>query len=472
MMKGVFLTAMSVKAGMRTGQTKGNGRKPLLALIASGILVLALPLHAFGWSDVDDSMLDPGKQFRILPKTWDKLYGNGGRWPKYGLQPKTAEDIREETVAAIVHAAHQLMKQGKYNEALAKLHELDSMQGKTLDDIYLIERTRLAIAYMLGDKDLMLQAALAAIATGRAPAEDQLDLEDFLAHAYYTQKNYAQAIPWFARYLKEGGSDVNMRDALAKAYYFNNDYAHAANLARSDIEADEKAGKTPAERLFSLWFRAASKLNDQAERIAALEKTVAYYPQKEYWAELLGTLVSRPGFSDTLSFDAYRFMYATGQIDNTQDYVDMAQAALQTGHAAEARLVLEQGFGAGVLGRGPQAAAHRQLRDTAIKSAAAQAKELDKEAASAAQNKAGEILVGVGERCVDQGDVEKGIGLMEQGIRLGNFKRLDEARLRLGVAYATANRKDDAVRMLKTVAGKDGSADLARYWIIHLEAKA
>lgn len=41
-------------------------------------------------------------------------------------QPKSAEEIRRETVASTVHAAHELVNQGKNSEALAKLKELDS----------------------------------------------------------------------------------------------------------------------------------------------------------------------------------------------------------------------------------------------------------------------------------------------------------------------------------------------------------
>ncbi|KAF1055026.1 MAG: Inner membrane transport protein YdhP [Delftia tsuruhatensis] len=65
---------------------------------------------------------------------------------------------------------------------------------------------------------------------------------------------------------------------------------------------------------------------------------------------------------------------------------------------------------------------------------------------------------------MDQGD--KGIGFIQQGIAKGGLKDAEEAKLRLGEAYAAAGRKQQAINTLKTVGGKDGSADLARYWIM------
>ncbi|GAC1417821.1 MAG: hypothetical protein NVSMB6_20010 [Burkholderiaceae bacterium] len=56
--------------------------------------------------------------------------------------------------------------------------------------------------------------------------------------------------------------------------------------------------------------------------------------------------------------------------------------------------------------------------------------------------------------------------MMEQGIARGGLKRPEDAKLHLGIAYLQAGKKAEAIKMLKTVQGGDGTADLARYWII------
>ena len=52
----------------------------------------------------------------------------------------------------------------------------------------------------------------------------------------------------------------------------------------------------------------------------------------------------------------------------------------------------------------------------------------------------------------------------EQGIGTGGFKRPEDAKLHIGIAYLQAGRAADAIRMFKSVQGVDGTADLARYW--------
>ena len=56
--------------------------------------------------------------------------------------------------------------------------------------------------------------------------------------------------------------------------------------------------------------------------------------------------------------------------------------------------------------------------------------------------------------------------MMEQGIAKGEIKYDDDATLHLGMAYLQAGKKASAVKILKSVQGKDGTADLARYWLI------
>jgi hypothetical protein len=46
------------------------------------------------------------------------------------------------------------------------------------------------------------------------------------------------------------------------------------------------------------------------------------------------------------------------------------------------------------------------------------------------------------------------------------MKRPDDAKLHLGIACLQAGRKAEALQVLKSVQGSDGTADLARFWIL------
>ena len=76
----------------------------------------------------------------------------------------------------------------------------------------------------------------------------------------------------------------------------------------------------------------------------------------------------------------------------------------------------------------------------------------------------------VGMDYVYDGKADKGLALMQKGIRKGNLKHPEEAKLRLGEAELHAGHKSKAIQTFKSVHGTMGTADLARLWV--LEARA
>ena len=60
--------------------------------------------------------------------------------------------------------------------------------------------------------------------------------------------------------------------------------------------------------------------------------------------------------------------------------------------------------------------------------------------------------------------------MIEQGIKKGGLKRPEDAKLRYGEALIYAGRKDRAVQVLRDVKGTDGTADLARLWVLQARA--
>ena len=178
-----------------------------------------------------------------------------------------------------VQMAQDLMKAMKFSESLAKLAELDGVSDKTASDIYLIERTRVAVASSAGDQTLLNRSLEAVIATGQAPANETIEFAELLARNYFNQKNFPKAITWSTRYFNEGGTDVGMRRALVLSYYLNNDYARATQEVSADIQAEEKAGIKPSEEQLRVLISSAQKLDDKVAYATALEKYAAYYPK-------------------------------------------------------------------------------------------------------------------------------------------------------------------------------------------------
>src|SRR5439155_15394228 len=109
---------------------------------------------------------------------------------------------------------------------------------------------------------------------------------------------------------------------------------------------------------------------DTGGYVSAIEKLVIHYPKKEYWTDLLSRVQKKPGFSDRLALHVFRLRLETGNLTKTDDYLEMAQLALQAGYPAEAKVIVDKGYEVKALGTGPQAERHQRLRDLVMKSVA------------------------------------------------------------------------------------------------------
>jgi hypothetical protein len=162
-----------------------------------------------------------------------------------------------------------------------------------------------------------------------------------------------------------------------------------------------------------------------------------------------------------------RLRLATGTLATTDDYMEMAQLTLQAGLPAEALRVLDQGFKAGLLGTGAEAARQQRLRDLALKQGTAARASIASRATEAAAEKTGNELVKVGYEYVTLGEVDHGVDLIRQGIAKGDLKYPGDARLRLGMAELQSPKlRAAATQTLRGVKGNDGVADIARLWLI------
>jgi tetratricopeptide (TPR) repeat protein len=148
--------------------------------------------------------------------------------------------------------------------------------------------------------------------------------------------------------------------------------------------------------------------------------------------------------------------------------MEMGQLALLAGNPAETLKVMAQGYKAGVLGTGTDAARHQRLKDLALKNQAENAKNAPAIEAELLKNKDADALAARGFALLSEGQPEKGLALMTQALKMDGMKYSDDAKLHLGIAYSLAGKKANAIAILKTVRGTDGAADLARYWILQL----
>lgn len=377
-----------------------------------------------------------------------------------------AETVRPEVGRPLL-AAQELMKAKKFQEALAKVREADAIANKTPYENFITDRMRGSAAAGSGESDVAARSFEAVINAGHLPAAEQLKLIEAIAGTYYRAKNYNKVIFWAQRYLKEGGTNSQVRTLLVQAQFLNGDFIGAAKELSAEFSADDKAGRVPSEERLQLLANCYVKLKDYAGYAQTLERLVTHYPKKDYWADLIARIQRKPGFADRLALDVYRLQLATYNLQEASDYVEMTQLAIQAGLPAEAKRIVNEGFARNVLGSGAEAERQKRLRDLAARQAAEDQKALSQNESEAAAAKDGNALTNVGYAYVTNGQCEKGIALMEQGLARGGLKRPEDAKLHLGIAYLQSGNKARALSMLKTVQGSDGVADLARLWGVH-----
>ena len=110
----------------------------------------------------------------------------------------------------------------------------------------------------------------------------------------------------------------------------------------------EKGGRTPTENWLQIVLSSQFKLDNKDGIADALKKLVRYYPKAEYWENLLD-IYRRKDTSDRVTLGYYRLMNEVGTLKQADDYVEMAQLAIDAGVPGEAQAIVEKGVQGGTL---------------------------------------------------------------------------------------------------------------------------
>ena len=373
-----------------------------------------------------------------------------------GVRPEVGKPLKE---------ASDFLRAGKSKEALAKVREADAVGGKTGAEQLTIDRMKAAAAQRAGDMATAIQALESV--HGKLSGAEAGQIAEQLASAYAQQRNNAKATEWLNKAIAAGNTGGSIKQLQSYLQSASGDYSAIARDAGGAVAAAEQAGRRPDEGDLLRLADAQQRTNNMAGYSSTLEKLLLNYPKKDYWNAYLSRLPRKAGFADRYSLDVLRLRLASGTLSKTEDYMEFAQLSMQQGLPAEARKVAEQGFKAGVLGTGAEAARHQRLRDLAIKEEGELKGKLAGLASEAEGFKEGDPLVKIGQSYVSMGEVDKGIELIQKGIAKGGLKRPEDAKLRLGLALLQSPKgKASAVQTLRAVKSTDGATDIARLWVI------
>ncbi len=385
--------------------------------------------------------------------------------PVIGLSTAYAAETVRAEIGGPLQAAQKMMSSGNAKGALNELKKLDGVGNKTANESYLIERVRAAAASSAGDYDTAAKSFENLINSGKLSAAESAKFSEGLVGIYMRARDYGKANAAINKALAKGESP-QLRAYLIQNYVSMGNINEAMRLLNADLRSAEKAGRTPQEDQLKMLANLQNMSGDKQNYVTTIEKLAQHYPQKTYWEDLLNRVTGKTGFSQRLNIDVLRLKLANNLLKKPSDYMELSQLVLRDGAAAEAVKIIEKGYKAGALGTGADAGRHQRLKDLADKTLADNTKNLATNEAALVKAGDNNGLLNLGYALVQAGQADKGLKMMEAAIKADSLKYPEDAKLRLGQAYAAAGKKSQAVSTLKSVGGTDGTAELARYWIM------
>ena len=363
--------------------------------------------------------------------------------------------------------AHDDLNNKKYPEAISKLKEAEGTAGKTPYDQHLIN-DMLAYAYIrtndLPDAGKAWEAELEDGFT--TPAEQQQKVRG-LAELHYQLKNYDKAIEYGQRAIKGGFADDELRKLVGQAYYLKGDWKGTLKFEDALAETTIKGGGTPSSETLQLILSACVKLEDTACQTKALERLVTYYPKPDYWYNLLFSISKETASSDANTLQTFRLMSEVDVLKSADDFIEMAQLAMDAGSPGEAQHVLQRGFDKNVFTDQRNKDKAQRLLDKAKAKAAADQPTLDKTAKEADAAPTGAKNAAMGLAYLGYGQYDKAVAEYSKAVTKGGLHNAAETQLMLGIADLKAGHKDDAVKALKAVKGDPVLERLASLWVLH-----
>lgn len=339
-------------------------------------------------------------------------------------------------VGALLQEAQNLAKTGNWRGAMAKVNEAEGQANKTAADTQVINQMKNFIAVSSGD------ASIGGAAGAKAKFAND-----------YNAGKYRDVIADADNLKKYNAFGPQEQLLVGQAYYKANDFAGCVRYTKTLSGSDTA---------LELMARCAYEVGDEATQRVALEQLVARGGKPEHWKLLLKLGERARGLSDHNTLDINRLrLITTSSTMAKDDYISLAQFALQFKLAAEAQAAMDKGVAAKVLND------DRSMRLLASAKAQVAANNAAAGKTLAAANAApqGDDLVAVGENMIGDGKAKDAIAVIQTGMKKP-LKDASNAQIRLGQAYLAAGQKAEARAAFAKVKTPEKDAMIAHLWTL------
>ncbi len=409
---------------------------------------------------------------------------NVGRFARYttlllalgiGSIIMTPAAMAEEKIGAKVgkplQAAQELAQKKDLNGALAKVKEAEAIASKTPFEQFKIDQFKVFIQLQRGDYAAAGRAMEATIASGFLSAEETTKTYKSLAQIAYQVKDYNKVIEFGKKYSQNAPGDLEVQLLIIQAQYLQKDYKSTATSLRAIIASADKSGREVKQDWLQLLMSAEYEQKNDAGVADVLEMLLKRYPSQKYWRDRIQMVQDVPDLGDRENFEILRLMNEVDVLESADEYIELAELAIQLGLPGEAKSTLDKGFANQVLGVDENADRQKRLLAMAGTQAADDSRSLaqvEKETAAAA---AGDPDVKTGEAYLNYGQVDAAVTALQRGLGKGSLTSPDTANLQLGIAFFRQGKLEEAKTALAAVTQNRALTDLARLWTLFIQQK-
>jgi len=333
---------------------------------------------------------------------------------------------------------------------------------------YVLGRLEHDIALGTQNRPGQVTAINAIVASRKAPPEELVELYRQQAGIHYDTGNLNQAQAALNRAVQIAPEDAESLSMLAQLSRNRNNPTEALAFFQRAVRSADASSRQLPESRYKVGLALAEQAGQRGVALEIARSFIAAFPTPGNWRDVLTVFRTVGTVDPSESLDAFRLMRATGALAGERDYLGLAQALDQAGHAAEAKAVLDEGVARRMV-TASEAAPKALLtalgpRITRERSgAAAQLTQARGATGTAAQARA------AGDTALSLGRHAEAAELYRLALtRVGEDPNL--VYTRLGIALARAGQRAEAEAAFRAVTGT--RSELATLWLFSLARPA
>jgi tetratricopeptide (TPR) repeat protein len=371
--------------------------------------------------------------------------------------------------------AMQAASQAKnWAEVIAKSKDVEALPNKTPYDVYVMHQF-LGIAYVQMQRyEEAIPSFQLQLDSGFLSPEDTSRIQRALVSLNYQAKKWPEAVTAGRVVIASGKANAETYFMIAHSQYFQNLHKDVVGTVKQYLDEAATRNEKPEENCLIINSQSQIQLGESKGIVSAYELLVQYYPKPGYWRDLMvmeRDVLSRGTSSDVVTLNLYRLMREVDALKDGNDYLEMAQLAVQLGSPGEAVDAINRGTAANIFSSDNEKSAAKTQLQTAQRLSDTDRAGLAKFETEAKAAKAGEADVRLGQAYLSYNDAEQAVTAIQRGIAKGSLRNADEAQILLGISLLRLGRKDEAVAAFKATKGTDARlGELARLWSLRARA--